>query len=253
MATNTETSFVPAGGNAPATETTKPGRRQRRAAIGTSRLPHPESTTPPKILWPYCISLGLYHALALLAFLPWLFSWTGVTLTVLGLVRVRNLGHQPLLPPSADTPWPRLPVMVGARFCGAGHLLSARHARPLGVDPPDAPSVFRRTARSAQPAGQVLLGSHGLVAGRKSRAQQRADLRPLRARCAEDPFYFAFERNLLWFWVNLAQGVLFYPGWVRRRLGDERPGHGGRAVWPEPVGLGRHPADGAASGTSPGA
>ena len=26
----------------------------------------------------------------------------------------------------------------------------------------------------------------------------------------KDPFYFAFERNLLWFWVNLAQGVLFY-------------------------------------------
>jgi hypothetical protein len=31
------------------------------------------------------VGLALYHALALLAFVPWFFSWTGVVVAVLGI------------------------------------------------------------------------------------------------------------------------------------------------------------------------
>src|SRR5580692_7895555 len=45
--------------------------------------------------------LALYHALALLAFVPWFFSWTGVVLAVLGIyvfgVLGINLGYHRLL------------------------------------------------------------------------------------------------------------------------------------------------------------
>ncbi len=40
----------------------------------------------------YAATVGLYHALTLLAVLPWLFSWTGVTLALLGLYVFGSLG-----------------------------------------------------------------------------------------------------------------------------------------------------------------
>ena len=47
------------------------------------------------------VGLALYHALALLAFLPWFFSWTGVLLAVLGIyvfgVLGINIGYHRLL------------------------------------------------------------------------------------------------------------------------------------------------------------
>src|SRR5450759_4754047 len=42
--------------------------------------------------WPARIGLAVYHALALLAFLPWFFSWTGVVLAALGLYVYGTLG-----------------------------------------------------------------------------------------------------------------------------------------------------------------
>lgn len=38
------------------------------------------------------VGLALYHALALLAFVPWFFSWTGVLLAVLGIYVFGVLG-----------------------------------------------------------------------------------------------------------------------------------------------------------------
>src|ERR1700722_6042433 len=47
------------------------------------------------------VGLVLYHALALLAFVPWFFSWTGVLLAVLGIyvfgVLGINIGYHRLL------------------------------------------------------------------------------------------------------------------------------------------------------------
>src|ERR1700730_15175567 len=47
------------------------------------------------------VGVVLYHLLALLAFLPWFFSWTGVTLAVLGIyvfgVLGINIGYHRLL------------------------------------------------------------------------------------------------------------------------------------------------------------
>src|SRR5207244_1684301 len=52
----------------------------------------PAAATPRQILWPYAISLTTVHVLALLALIPWLFSWTGVILAVAGLYVFGTLG-----------------------------------------------------------------------------------------------------------------------------------------------------------------
>jgi fatty-acid desaturase len=55
-------------------------------------LPHPESVNRHRLVPRYALTVGLYHALALLALLPWLFSWTGVVLALLGLYVFGSLG-----------------------------------------------------------------------------------------------------------------------------------------------------------------
>lgn len=45
-----------------------------------------------RIVWQYAITVGVYHLIALLALLPWWFSWTGVVLAILGLYVFGTLG-----------------------------------------------------------------------------------------------------------------------------------------------------------------
>lgn len=56
------------------------------------RLALPEAVNRHRIVWPYALTLVLYHALAAFALLPWAFSWTGVVLVVLGTYLFGCLG-----------------------------------------------------------------------------------------------------------------------------------------------------------------
>jgi stearoyl-CoA desaturase (delta-9 desaturase) len=47
-------------------------------------LPYPAGVTRRKFVWPYLAAFLLFHALLPLAFVPWLFSWTGLILIPLG-------------------------------------------------------------------------------------------------------------------------------------------------------------------------
>ncbi len=58
----------------------------------TDRLPLPAAVDRRRIVWSYAVTVGIYHLIALLAVLPWLFSWTGVVLAVLGLYVFGSLG-----------------------------------------------------------------------------------------------------------------------------------------------------------------
>lgn len=61
-----------------APESTIPSRN------GKKRLDYPPATRPPRVYWSYAVALTLVHALATLAFIPWLFSWTGVLVAIAG-------------------------------------------------------------------------------------------------------------------------------------------------------------------------
>ncbi len=56
------------------------------------RLLRPASVDRRRVVWPYAITVGLYHALALPALLPWTFSWTGVVLALAGVYVFGGLG-----------------------------------------------------------------------------------------------------------------------------------------------------------------
>ena len=60
-------------------------RRPRRLSI-------PARVNRGRIVMRYAVTVGLYHLVALLALLPWLFSWTGVVVSVLGLYVFGSLG-----------------------------------------------------------------------------------------------------------------------------------------------------------------
>jgi hypothetical protein len=55
-------------------------------------LPLPAGAQRRRIAWPYATAVVGYHAAALLACLPWFFSWTGVVLAFVGLYVFGTLG-----------------------------------------------------------------------------------------------------------------------------------------------------------------
>src|SRR3954447_25244686 len=84
---------------------TRPHRKRPFVSIPQSAAASPTLTIPTatallrpaavdrhRIVWPYAITVGIYHLVALLALLPWFFSWTGVVLVVLGLYVFGTLG-----------------------------------------------------------------------------------------------------------------------------------------------------------------
>src|SRR5471032_472676 len=62
------------------------------ASRGPGRLQLPASVDPRRIAWVYAGAVVGYHVIALLAVLPWFFSWTGVVLTVAGCYIFGTLG-----------------------------------------------------------------------------------------------------------------------------------------------------------------
>jgi fatty-acid desaturase len=56
------------------------------------RLPLPAAVDRRRVVWSYAATVGLYHLVALLAVLPWLFSWTGVALVFIGIYVFGGLG-----------------------------------------------------------------------------------------------------------------------------------------------------------------
>src|SRR5439155_18015752 len=62
----------------------KPAPIHRAAETRPSSLELPEAAQPVQIDWSYLRSIVGIHALSLLIFVPWYFSWTGVALAIIG-------------------------------------------------------------------------------------------------------------------------------------------------------------------------
>lgn len=48
-------------------------------------LLRPATTNPVRVYWQYAINVVIIHLLAMLAFVPWFFSWTGLVACIVGL------------------------------------------------------------------------------------------------------------------------------------------------------------------------
>ena len=69
-----------------------PDTRISKMEATPSRLDVPSTAAPLRIDWPNLFGLLAVHVIALLAFVPWFFSWTGVAIAFLGHYFVGTLG-----------------------------------------------------------------------------------------------------------------------------------------------------------------
>jgi fatty-acid desaturase len=163
--------------------------------------------------WPARIGVAVYHALALLAFLPWFFSWTGVVLGALGLYVYGTLGinlcyHRILTHRGLSVPkWlERLFVTLGicclqdtpARWI-AIHRLHHQHA-DLQRDP-------------HSPLVTLLWGHVGWVLVQNRDTADMAEYERYVRDILKDRYYLALEENDLWLlWINLGQWLVYFAG-----------------------------------------
>jgi fatty-acid desaturase len=182
------------------------------AATEPKRLAPPTTLARGRVDWPYAISFALYHAVALLAFWPWLFSWTGLCLALAGTYVFGTLGinlcyHRLLTHRSFDCPkWLERCLAILGVCC-----LQDTPARWVGVhrlhhqfsdEPPDPHSPLVTFLWGH--VGWLLVPNHELS---RMQLYERYAKDLLRER-----FYMNLERRFLWVWINLAQWAVFFLG-----------------------------------------
>src|SRR6266446_5327684 len=62
------------------------------AHLSRDPIARPETVDRGRLLWPYALAVAGFHVLLPLAFIPWLFSWTGLLLVPLGNYAFCSLG-----------------------------------------------------------------------------------------------------------------------------------------------------------------
>jgi fatty-acid desaturase len=176
----------------------------------SGRLPRPETVDGKSIVWIYAVSFVVFHALALLAFVPYFFSWTGVVLAFLGLYVFGTLGinlcyhriltHQGLVTPK----WLERTLATLGVLCVqdtpakwvAIHRLHHQHSD----EQPDPHS----------PLVTLFWGHMGWLLVDNRQVHSLNQLEKYARDVLRDPYYFALQRNLLWVWINVAHWAAFY-------------------------------------------
>ncbi len=81
----TEDAKIPAWRPGPASITKPSDQNAAPTSTASRHLALPESVTRAKIRWIYAIPIGVLHLLALLACIPWLFTWVGLVAFMAGV------------------------------------------------------------------------------------------------------------------------------------------------------------------------
>ena len=163
-----------------------------------------------RIVWLYAIAVFTLHVLALLAVIPWVFSWTGVILAVGGIYVFGGLGinlcyHRLLSHRSFACPtWLEHTLVYVALCCMqdapgrwvAAHRIHHNHSD----DEPDPHSPLVNFLWSH--IGWLLVDKHGLHRLSNYERYVRDLLR--------QPFYLNLERRMVPMWVYLGHAVLFF-------------------------------------------
>lgn len=172
------------------------------------QLTRPPSVTG-RILWVYAIPIAALHLLALLAAIPWLFSWTGLIVMIVGVHvfgQGINIGYHRLLTHrSFKTPvWVERAFVLLALCClqdtPARWVANHRYHHKHSDTEPDPHSPLVSFFWSH--VGWLLYhnaGTHNIAAYQK----YAPDL-------IRDPFYLKLEKKpVIVFWVYLAHAALF--------------------------------------------
>ena len=186
-------------------------------------LDYPEATQPIEMYWSYAIALTLVHLLALLAFIPWFFSWTGVIVGILGHFTFGMLGitvgyHRLLTHQGFTCPkWLEHTLAIlgictlqdsPARWV-AIHRLHHQHSDEQ--DDPHSPLV------------SLFWGHMGWIFVKNRNHKNVNTFERYVRDLLRDPFYLTLERNSLWLGIYLLHALLFFGagyliGWLSPNL-----------------------------------
>ena len=176
---------------------------------GRDRLPLPDTIVKGKIRWSYALPIFALHLLALLAVLPWFFSWTGVILMVLCVhlfgQAINLCYHRILTHRSAVLPkWLEHFFVLVALCCmedTPGKWVSMHryhHNHSDHEEDPHSPLV-------------TFLWSHiGWLIIENSATHNIATYRKFAPDILKDSFYMKMEKSYSWVWVYVAHAVLFF-------------------------------------------
>ncbi len=174
----------------------------------THRLPLPDEVVPGRVLWPYAISIGLFHIIAFAVVVPWLFTWTAAITMVVGifffgqginLCYHRLLTHRSFVVPL----WLERFFVIIALCClqdtpGKWVAIHRYHHNHSDHQPdPHSPLVHFLWAH----VGWLIIrnpGAHNIGVYRKFASD-----------VLSDRFYLKLEKTLLWVWIYIAHAALF--------------------------------------------
>jgi fatty-acid desaturase len=196
------------------------------------RLTLPTGVKPFQLNWPYIFAIGGYHVVALMAFMPGYFSWSGLILATLGthlcglfginLCYHRLLTHRGLTCPK----WLEHAMVIIAMSClqetPARWVAIHRRHHEFADQQPDPHSPLANFFWSH--IGWILVNQPELS---RLGIYQRYAKDILR-----DRFYVALERKNCLVWINLGQMPLFFAvgfavAWL---AGDAAAAHAGLSI-----------------------
>jgi len=170
----------------------------------------PAGVRPFRLNWPYILGIGVYHVVAVMAFLPFYFSWSGLIVAILGthlcglfginLCYHRLLTHRGLKCPK----WLEHTMVVVAMSClqetPARWVAIHRRHHQFADEQPDPHSPLAGFFWSH--IGWILVDQPELARLGIYERYARDILR--------DRFYVALERHNWLVWINLGQMPLFF-------------------------------------------
>ena len=176
----------------------------------TRRLDIPESARPFRLARIDATGIAAIHLIALLAFVPWLFSWTGVVLALLGLYVFGTLGislcfHRMLTHRSVVCPvWLEHSLAILGLCC-----VQDTPARWVGI--------HRRHHEHADeqpdphsPLAGFLWGHIGWMLFRNRELTRMRLVSRYAKDVMRDPFYAKLEQNFRWVRVVLMSWLVFF-------------------------------------------
>lgn len=175
----------------------------------TARLNRPASVTN-RIVWRYAVPIATIHALALLAFVPSLFSWTGFWLCLVGIYVYGGLGiniayHRLLTHRSFKCPlWLERCFVIVALCCmedAPGSWVATHRLHHNDADErPDPHS----------PLVSFLWSHMGWLMFENSEVRCMSAYDRYARDVLRDPFYMRLQRSLLPVWIYLAHAALYF-------------------------------------------
>ncbi len=175
-------------------------------------LDKPIATQPTEVMWAHVAGLTAVHLIALLAVIPWLFSWSGLVLAVLGhfvfgMLGI-TIGYHRLLTHSGF----RCPKWLE-------YSLAILGTCNLQDSPARWVAVHRRhhqhSDKQPDPHSPLVsfLWSHvGWTAFRHRGLDGTGDYRHSIKTMLDQPFYATLDREHSWLWIYLTHAILFALG-----------------------------------------